>query len=158
MIYPQTRRVRRGDAGGGRPDAHRRHGGRAGVHGARGRICSWDGLWYLGTLVPVIGLVRAGDQAMADRFTYIPSIGLGFMGAWIGRRAARADPWARGAAVTVAAAATLVAWGMVARAQVETWRDDRALYTHALAVTSRQPPSRTATWACCSSTRARGRS
>jgi tetratricopeptide (TPR) repeat protein len=92
-------------------------------------------LWYLGTLVPVIGLVRAGDQAMADRFTYIPSIGLGFMGAWTAGALARRSPGAR-RAVTVAAAATLVAWGMVARAQVETWRDDRALYTHALAVTS----------------------
>jgi len=40
-------------------------------------------LWYLGTLVPVIGLVQVGSQAMADRYTYIPSIGLLLAGAWL---------------------------------------------------------------------------
>jgi hypothetical protein len=55
-------------------------------------------LWFVGTLVPVIGIVHAGDQAMADRFTYIPSIGLGFMGAWtigeLARRTPREEtPW-----------------------------------------------------------------
>src|SRR5207253_8466543 len=39
-------------------------------------------LWYLGTLVPVIGLVQVGDQAWADRYTYIPSIGIFIMLAW----------------------------------------------------------------------------
>ena len=39
-------------------------------------------LWYLGTLVPVIGLVQSGDQAMADRFTYIPSLGVLILAIW----------------------------------------------------------------------------
>jgi len=39
-------------------------------------------LWYIGTLVPVIGIVQVGDQAMADRYTYIPLIGLFIMVAW----------------------------------------------------------------------------
>jgi tetratricopeptide (TPR) repeat protein len=92
-------------------------------------------LWYLGTLVPVIGIVRAGDQAMADRFTYIPSIGLGLMGAWaLGEVARRSVPARQ--AVTAAVAAVLLVWVGAARAQVETWRDDRALYEHALAVTT----------------------
>ena len=38
--------------------------------------------WYLGTLIPVIGLVQVGKQAMADRYTYLPSIGIAIMLAW----------------------------------------------------------------------------
>jgi tetratricopeptide (TPR) repeat protein len=91
-------------------------------------------LWFLGTLVPVIGLVRAGDQAMADRFTYIPSIGLAVAGAWcvgeIGRRGDRAR-WLATAAVIL----VLGAWSVLTRAQVETWRDSHALYRHAIAAT-----------------------
>ena len=45
-------------------------------------IVGW--LWYLGTLVPVIGLVQVGDQAMADRYTYIPLIGIFILIAWGG--------------------------------------------------------------------------
>lgn len=41
---------------------------------------SW--LWYLGTLVPVIGLVQIGSQGMADRYTYVPLIGLFVVGVW----------------------------------------------------------------------------
>ncbi len=43
-------------------------------------VVGW--LWYLGTLVPVIGLVQVGAQAMADRYTYLPSIGIFIMVAW----------------------------------------------------------------------------
>jgi tetratricopeptide (TPR) repeat protein len=92
-------------------------------------------LWYLGTLVPVIGLVRAGDQSMADRFTYVPSIGLGVMAAWSIGELARRDrrSWwvATGAVMAVLAACCLRT-----RDQLGTWRDSRTLYRHALAVTS----------------------
>jgi hypothetical protein len=53
-------------------------------------------LWYLGTLVPVIGLVRIGGQSMADRYTYLPSIGISFAMAWIiGEVAKRGCLWRR---------------------------------------------------------------
>ena len=93
-------------------------------------------LWFVGTLVPVIGLVQAGDQAMADRFTYLPSIGLALIAAWglgdIARRSA-----ARRRLVTAGIAIVLLGWCIQTRAQVETWRDSRTLYAHALAVTTR---------------------
>jgi tetratricopeptide (TPR) repeat protein len=92
-------------------------------------------LWFVGTLVPVIGVVRAGDQAMADRFTYIPSIGLVVAGAWLAGEAARRSPRAWWTA-TAAAAIVLIAWSATTATQLRTWRDSRALYAHALAVTT----------------------
>ena len=93
-------------------------------------------LWYLGTLVPVIGLVQVGGQAMADRYTYVPAIGIFIAAVWgIGALVERASARAR-AAAGVAAAAVLVALAVAARAQVRVWADRTALFTHALAVTS----------------------
>jgi tetratricopeptide (TPR) repeat protein len=92
-------------------------------------------LWFLGTLVPVIGIVRAGDQAMADRFTYVPSIGLGIMAAWpLGELAGRGARARRVVGATVVV--VLVAACLRTRDQLGTWRDSRTLYEHALAVTS----------------------
>jgi tetratricopeptide (TPR) repeat protein len=93
-------------------------------------------LWFLGTLVPVIGVVRAGDQAMADRFTYIPTIGLVVAGAWLAGEAARRSTRAWWTATAVATV-VLAAWSVATAAQLQTWRDSRALYVHALAVTTR---------------------
>jgi tetratricopeptide (TPR) repeat protein len=107
-----------------------------GFHERRRRpylLVGW--LWFVGTLVPVIGVVRAGDQAMADRFTYIPSIGLVVAGAWLAGEAARRSPRAWWTA-TAAAALLLVAWSAATATQLRTWRDSRALYQHALAVTT----------------------
>jgi protein O-mannosyl-transferase len=91
-------------------------------------------LWYLGTLLPVSGVVQAGSQAMADRYAYLPSIGLGVMVAWgaaelIGRLRA---PVAAGAGLGAAAGLAL---GAVTFTQVGAWTDSLALYRHALAVT-----------------------
>lgn len=94
--------------------------------------------WYLGTLVPVIGLVQVGAQSMADRYTYIPSIGLFVVIVWgtahgveaISARLTRvrfATALAGGAVLIACAAAT--AW------QVQYWRTGEALFRHALAVT-----------------------
>jgi tetratricopeptide (TPR) repeat protein len=91
-------------------------------------------LWYLGTLVPVIGLIQVGNQAMADRYTYVPLIGLFIIAAWgahdvIGRlRIGRVG-------LPVAAAVVIAACAIVARAQVQHWRNSTALWTHALRVT-----------------------
>jgi len=91
-------------------------------------------LWYLGTLVPVIGIVRVGEQAMADRFTYLPLVGIFIAVVWGAADWAERRPRA-GRALGVAAAATLVVFALVARAQIAHWHDSIALFGHALAVT-----------------------
>jgi tetratricopeptide (TPR) repeat protein len=92
-------------------------------------------LWYLVTLVPVLGLVLVGDQARADRFTYIPLVGLFLVVAWgVPDLLAR---W-RHRQIALAAGAALVLAGcsVVARVQVDYWRDSLALWTRAAAVTA----------------------
>ncbi len=91
-------------------------------------------LWYLGMLVPVIGLVQVGMQARADRYMYLPLIGLTLPVAWgVPELAAR---WRIPRAYLIAAAcAALVALGAVARDQVGTWRNTEALFRRALSVT-----------------------
>ena len=94
-------------------------------------------LWFVGMLVPVIGLVQVGRQAMADRYTYLPSLGIFLALAWEVPARLRGWKWRprlRTAAAVVALAGLLLLAG-VARAQVETWRDSLTLFRHALAVT-----------------------
>jgi tetratricopeptide (TPR) repeat protein len=91
-------------------------------------------LWYLGTLVPVIGLVQVGDQAMADRYTYIPLIGLFIMLAWGTRdiAAAIARRWqGMGPLWATAAALVLLACAVLTWQQVGSWRDPKTLWQHA---------------------------
>jgi tetratricopeptide (TPR) repeat protein len=93
--------------------------------------------WYLLTLLPVIGLVQVGEQARADRFTYIPFIGLSFLPAFglpalIRSRRGRQ-------ALAAGAAALVVVWCVLTRAQVQTWRDSETLFRHALQVTGGSP-------------------
>jgi Flp pilus assembly protein TadD len=88
-------------------------------------------LWYLGTLVPVIGLVQVGLQASADRYTYIPLIGVFVAVVW-GIGDAIPPAWHRIAAA--GACAALAALGWVAHAQASVWRDSESLHRHALAV------------------------
>jgi tetratricopeptide (TPR) repeat protein len=95
-------------------------------------IVGW--LWYLGTLVPVIGLVQSGEQAMADRFVYIPLVGLLVIVAWGVPEVVR--QWSpRRAAFAVAAAAAVGACAITARLQVNHWADNLALWEHDVAVT-----------------------
>ncbi|HEV3444391.1 MAG TPA: tetratricopeptide repeat protein [Gemmataceae bacterium] len=91
-------------------------------------------LWYLGTLAPVIGLVQVGDQAFADRYTYIPLIGLFIMAAWSGADlAAHSSFFVR--PVACAAIAVLVVCGVLAWIQLSYWHDSIALWKHSLEVT-----------------------
>ncbi|MBM4272703.1 MAG: tetratricopeptide repeat protein [Deltaproteobacteria bacterium] len=91
-------------------------------------------LWYLGTLVPVIGLVQVGSQAMADRYTYIPLIGVFIMTVWgiadlLGR-------WQYGKQCSVLSSATvLVLMTVLTFAQVQTWKNSVAVFEHAIRVT-----------------------
>lgn len=88
-------------------------------------------LWYLSTLVPVIGLVQAGDQGMADRFGYIPFIGLYAIVAWGLPDLARRWSAAR-IVLPVAAGLVIVAAAVSARAYVWDWRDGAALWQRAV--------------------------
>lgn len=95
-------------------------------------IVGW--LWFLGTLVPVLGLVQVGEQARADRYTYIPLIGLSIAVAFSAAQVVERRPRLRPLMLSLAAVA-LIALGLAARMQVGHWRDSQTLYTHALAVT-----------------------
>ena len=90
-------------------------------------------LWFLGTLVPVIGLVQVGDAAMADRYAYIPLIGIFVMIAfgvadWAEARRLPFSP-------AVPAAAVLVLLALGTHRQIGYWQSNRELWSHALAVT-----------------------
>jgi tetratricopeptide (TPR) repeat protein len=90
--------------------------------------------WYLGTLVPVIGLLQAGMQAMADRYTYIPAIGLFIPAAWGATELLKR--WRHGKkALTAAAALVVAALSVASWTQTGHWRDSVSLFNHALAVT-----------------------
>ena len=98
-------------------------------------IVGW--LWFLGTLVPVIGIVQVGGQIMADRYFYIPSIGL-FIALVFGL-ADIAKSWRVGQLVSAgAAAAVLLILAVLTNAQIQRWHDSFTLFEHTLAVT---PPN-----------------
>jgi protein O-mannosyl-transferase len=88
--------------------------------------------WYLGALVPVIGLVQVGEQAMADRYTYVPLIGIFIVIAWGAAEVASAWPRRRWIIATLAALA-LAGLGWQAARQVACWSDSETLFRHALA-------------------------
>jgi tetratricopeptide (TPR) repeat protein len=89
-------------------------------------------LWYLGTLVPVIGLAQAGEQAMADRFTYVPLLGVVIALVWL--LPARAAP-----PVAAMALIVLALLALRTRAQIAVWRNSETLFGHALAIEERNP-------------------
>lgn len=92
--------------------------------------------WYLGTLVPVIGLVQIGSHAMADRYTYIPLIGLFIMIVW--GMTDMLAPWRLGRAlVAIGGLAIVLALIPPARAQVACWEDAERLFRRTVAVTER---------------------
>jgi protein O-mannosyl-transferase len=97
-------------------------------------IVGW--LWFLGTLVPVIGLVQVGGQTMADRYFYIPSIGLfiaiAFGLADIAERQ-RVAPWLSAAIANV----VLLVLATLTNAQIHRWSDSFTLFNHALTVAPR---------------------
>jgi protein O-mannosyl-transferase len=90
--------------------------------------------WFLGTLVPVIGIIQAGLQSIADRFTYIPSIGLFILLTW-----ALADffkSWPGKISLAAAGATALAACLFLTSIQITYWRNSITLFRHALAVTT----------------------
>jgi tetratricopeptide (TPR) repeat protein len=99
-------------------------------------VTGW--LWYLGALVPAIGIVQVGTQAMADRYTYVPMIGISIVAAWgIFDLVARWQKSGDGLMVLRGAGlAVIIACTVSARAQVKTWESSLTLWEHALAVTT----------------------
>ncbi len=91
-------------------------------------------LWYLGTLVPVIGLVQVGAQSMADRYTYLPSIGILIMVVWGTAELCAKRRYARIALATLGAL-SLAALLICTRTQVRYWRNSQTLCEHAIEVT-----------------------
>jgi protein O-mannosyl-transferase len=92
--------------------------------------------WYLGTLVPVIGLIQVGEQAMADRYTYLPGIGVLIAVVW-GLSEMVPKFSIRPVAFSFASAAALLVLGILTWRQTQTWRDDFTLFGHALKVTEK---------------------
>ena len=109
----------------------------AGVWAARRRrylLVGW--LWFLGTLVPMIGLVQVGGQSMADRYAYLPLIGLFVMIAW-----GVAD-WAQHKHLPtrwlgIPTVLVLLIFSLLTHRQLAYWHDSITLWSHALEVTSR---------------------
>jgi tetratricopeptide (TPR) repeat protein len=105
-------------------------------------VVGW--FWYLGMLIPVIGLVQVGERARADRYTYLPLIGIFILVAWAaeallpddGRTPAgrpRCAAFRRGL-LAVGAGVVLVGLILVTHRQAEFWRDNRSLFGHAIQV------------------------
>lgn len=92
-------------------------------------------LWFLGTLVPMIGLIQVGRQAMADRYAYLPFVGLFIMVTWAVADFAQARHVSR-AWLTVPACAALLALAALTYRQISYWSDDITLWTHTIQSTS----------------------
>ncbi len=90
--------------------------------------------WYIITLVPVIGIVQVGMQSTADRYTYIPLVGIFILAVWGITEAA--SGWKhRRIALTMLTVTTITACALTARRQVSHWKNSTALFTHTLTST-----------------------
>ena len=87
--------------------------------------------WYLGMLTPVVGIVQVGSQCMADRYTYLPQIGLSIIVAWAMADLCRRRPRLLRPCVAAAIAAVALLMACTYR-QTEVWRDRESIWTHAL--------------------------
>jgi tetratricopeptide (TPR) repeat protein len=91
--------------------------------------------WFLGTLIPMIGLVQVGRQAMADRYAYLPLLGVFIMVCWA------AGDWCAenhvpAAVLPAVSAVMLLALTVTARRQIDYWADNVTLWTHTVEVTA----------------------
>ncbi len=104
-------------------------------HRRRYLLVGW--LWFLGTMVPMIGIVQVGVQAMADRYAYLPFVGLFIMVCWAAADWAEqrhlAPAWQWGVSVAV-----LLALSVTARHQLDYWSDNTKLWARIIAVQARQ--------------------
>src|SRR5258708_31620625 len=87
-------------------------------------VVGW--LWFLGTLVPVIGLVQVGDQAWADRYTYVPFIGIFIVTVW-----GIAETGTNRRLIFVIGAGVAASFLLMTSVQVTYWQNTRTLFEHA---------------------------
>ena len=97
-------------------------------------------LWFLGTLVPVIGLVQVGVAAMADRYTYFPLIGM-FIAITFGVREGVDRLKISSKLIIPAAVLVLCGWVLLTENQLHFWRTDESLFAHAVRVTRENEPA-----------------
>jgi tetratricopeptide (TPR) repeat protein len=93
-------------------------------------------LWFLGTLVPTIGLVQSGEQAMADRFSYVPCVGILIMVVWGMHDFVMSRPAFR-AALILGSGFALIACAALTFQQIHFWKDTETVFLHALDATGR---------------------
>ena len=109
-------------------------GSRTCIHEKRYLLVGW--LWFLGILVPMIGVIQVGDQAMADRYAYIPFIGLFWMATWTYCRSGQewhfSSRW-----LAVPACLVIVVAAALTPRQVTYWHDSETFWRYALRVTDR---------------------
>jgi protein O-mannosyl-transferase len=98
--------------------------------------CLIGWLWFLGTLVPVIGIVQVGETALAERYTYISLIGLFIAIVWLIGDAVAKAPNIRIAAIALAVVA-IAACAVKTNAQVKVWKDTTSLFTNVLDIDAR---------------------
>jgi tetratricopeptide (TPR) repeat protein len=97
--------------------------------------CLYTGwFWFLGTLIPVIGLIQVGGQSMADRYAYVPLIGIFILASWGVFQILQGLKFPR-MAMFAAAGIILVASACQSRKQLNYWQNDETLFRHALAIT-----------------------
>jgi len=98
-------------------------------------VTGW--LWYVVTLVPVIGLIQVGAQSSADRYTYLPLIGIFILVVWWACEFSLNLPYrSRGLILTLIGGIMLTACAFVTLRQISFWQNDVTLFSHALAVTN----------------------
>jgi tetratricopeptide (TPR) repeat protein len=102
--------------------------------GNRSLLAGW--LWYLVTMIPMIGLVQVGRQGMADRYAYIPFFGLFVLAVWLAADLAAGLRLSRSITVLLGLA-ILSGYASVSYRQISYWRDSYTLFSHAIQVTGR---------------------
>jgi protein O-mannosyl-transferase len=103
--------------------------------GSRFRYLPVGWLWFLGAMLPMVGVVQVGGQAYADRYTYVPSIGVFIALVWSVADGLENRDWGRGASIALALA-LLPALALATSSQLPYWHDDLGLFQHAVEVTA----------------------
>lgn len=116
------------------------------VFATRRRYLTVGWLWFVGTLVPTIGIVQVGNQALADRYAYVPAIGIFIAIVWAGAEGfarIRINASARSiAAISAAVGAGLLAFGVAAHRQTRYWQNSISLFERVLEVIPQNPKIR----------------
>lgn len=95
-------------------------------------------LWFIGTLIPVIGIIQVGSQSIADRYTYLPSLGILILVVWGAGDLARRRRFLK-AALWATALAAIALCADLTRTQLQYWQDGETLFRHTIEVTANNP-------------------